>query len=102
MGLSCCTCHVQLSRTCFPKLSFDHFNQSFSANDRITLAVILVREPALLCVFGCAKYLGAGTRIALHVGVLWVRVELGAGWAWDVGLTDGGYFTGLAGILLLI
>jgi len=36
MGLSCYRCHVQLSRTCVPNLSCDYFNQSCSAEGKIT------------------------------------------------------------------
>jgi len=41
MGLSCYSCHVQLSRTCIPNLSCDYFNQSCSAEGKITPEVIL-------------------------------------------------------------
>jgi len=47
MGLSCYRCHGQLSRTCVPNLSVDYFNQSCSAEGKITLTVILPHKAVL-------------------------------------------------------
>ena len=45
MGLSCYSCHVQLSRTCIPNLSCDYFNQSCSAEGKIDKA-----QKCMLCI----------------------------------------------------
>ena len=47
MGLSCYRCHGRLSRTCVPNLSVDYFNQSCSAESKITPTVILPHKAFL-------------------------------------------------------
>jgi len=44
MGLSCYKRHGQLSRTCVPNLSYDYFNQSYSAKGKIAPTGILPKR----------------------------------------------------------